>query len=375
MKDHTNTTVLFTGYAPVHFVCFKPLYEWLAAMPGIDVFVSGGLRSKVDDQTTYDLDALYGPLGVPENHRLSVEQIADLDVDFLFAANTKMITPRSVGKRVQIFHGVSFRNKAVREDNANADQYFIVGPYMRRAFANSGILPEDDPRALNIGFMKTDRLINGELDRMQTLQHHGLTGERPVLVYAPTGQKHNSLETMGEKVIKKLAATNAFDLIIKPHDHPKKPINWTQRLEPLTGPHTVVSRESDVVTLLQAADVLITDASSVSSEFSLADRPMVFLDVPKLIATADAAAGSQVDLNTWGRRCGTIAGDPDQALTAVEQALATPSAHSEIRQAMAADLFYNPGQATLAALGWLKSQMSAQTYYRNRRYHPMTNLM
>ena len=42
--------------------------------------------------------------------------------------------------------------------------------------------------------------------------------------------------------------------------------------------------ENDVTPLLFLADLLMTDASSVSSEYSLLDRPMVFLDVPKLLA-------------------------------------------------------------------------------------------
>jgi len=331
------------------------LFERLRRMQGVEVFVSGGLRSKVDDEVVYDLEGMFDPLGVDREHQLTVEEIRERDFDCLFAANTKMIEPRSVGSKVQIFHGVSFRNKAVRAVNANADHYFIVGPYMRRAFASTGIVAEDDPRAHGIGFMKTDRLLNGELDRRATLARHGLTGDRPVLVYAPTGQKHNSLESMGEEVIERLTKTGAFDVILKPHDHPRNPRNRTVRLKPLMGEHTVLSPSADVIELLHAADVLITDASSVSNEFSLMDRPMVFLDVPKLISKASAAEGAMVDLDTWGRRCGDIVESPDQVVGCIEHALADPSAKSDIRQAMAADLFFNPGHATDAALEWLES--------------------
>ncbi len=38
--------VLFTGYAPVHFLCFKPMFDNLMATPGVEVSLSGGTRSK-----------------------------------------------------------------------------------------------------------------------------------------------------------------------------------------------------------------------------------------------------------------------------------------------------------------------------------------
>ena len=38
--------VLFTGYAPVHFLCFQPLYERLIEMSALSVGLSGGTRTK-----------------------------------------------------------------------------------------------------------------------------------------------------------------------------------------------------------------------------------------------------------------------------------------------------------------------------------------
>ena len=123
-------------------------------MDAFDVYLSGGLRTKVQDGMEYDLEGMYGPFGVAQDRLLSIEQIQDMDFDVLFASNTKMIMPRSVRERVQIFHGISFRNKSVRKANASADFYFIVGPYMKRAFANAGIMPNDDPRALEMGLSR-----------------------------------------------------------------------------------------------------------------------------------------------------------------------------------------------------------------------------
>lgn len=352
-------TILFTGYAPVHFACFRPLYDALVRMRGLDVHVSGGLRSKTPDgEYRYDAPAMYAPFGVPHDRVLSVERIRELHFDVLMCANTKAIQPRRFGRSIEIFHGVSFRNRAVRAANGGHDHYFLVGPYMKRRFEERGILAEDDPRAVEIGFPKTDRLLDGSLSRRAVLSEHGLSGDRPVVLYAPTGARMNSLETMGEELIGRLRAAAAFDLLVKPHDHPKRRVDWLARLGPLEDEHVRLVRAPDVTPSLFAADLLITDASSVANEYTLLDRPIVFVDVPKLLARA-RREGSALDLRTWGRRGGTLARGPDEAVAAVERGLAEPQARSRIRRAIAADLFYNPGGATRAALGWLAAELDA----------------
>lgn len=145
--------ILFTGYAPVHFVCFKPLYDELLRIPGVDVFVSGGHRHKTPAGTVYELAEMYGPLGVPPERMLPVERIRDEQFDRLFCANTKTIEPRRVERRIQVFHGMSFRNLASREDNLGFDHYFVLGPYMLRGFVQRELFQPGDPRAVEIGFI------------------------------------------------------------------------------------------------------------------------------------------------------------------------------------------------------------------------------
>ena len=361
MTHSDSINILFTGYAPVHFVCFRPIYERLIRLAGFNVFVSGGLRTKTDSGYLYDGPGLYNPFGVPEENVLTVDEIRERDFDALFAANTKLITPKSVKTRVQIFHGISFRNRAIRTENRECEFYFVVGPYMHRKFVEADLLSADDPRALKIGFMKTDRLVNEELNRDELLREYELDGSRPIILYAPTGEKHNSLEIMGEEVVRRLAESNRYDLLIKPHDHPKNTkVDWFAQLAPFESDHVKVVRGFDVVPLLYLADLLITDASSVSSEYSLLNRPMVFLDVPKLIASMMARDGSMLDIDTWGRRGGVIVKKPDNIVEVVDNSLANPSQHSGVRQEMAEDLFYNPGAATDEAIAWVSSAFATR---------------
>src|SRR3954452_23755415 len=272
-------SVLFTGYAPLHYACFRPIHEALVREGGFDVRVAGGTRTKLDLGTyAYDAHGMFSPFGLDGETVVSVDELPELDVDILFCANTKAIRPRSAARTFEIFHGMSFRNLAVREENVGKDAYFVLGPYMRRSFARRGLLPPGDPRAVEIGFPKTDRLLDGSLDREAILAAEKLSGERPVVLYAPTGAKHNSLETMGEEVLGHLKASGQFDVLVKLHDHPRNAIDWRARLAPLEDAHLRIARLPDVIESLFVADALISDASSVSNEYALLDRPMAFLD-------------------------------------------------------------------------------------------------
>jgi len=109
-----------------------------------------------------------------------------------------------------------------------------------------------------------------------------------------------------------------------------------------------------VVPLLVAADLLVTDASSVAYEFTLLDRPIVFMDVPEII---NGPRAHKIDLETWGRKGGEVLTDPSELRKTVPFLLEHPETKSEIRQAIAKDLFYKPGTATERAVQQLYENM------------------
>ncbi|HEY6060761.1 MAG TPA: CDP-glycerol glycerophosphotransferase family protein [Gemmatimonadales bacterium] len=356
------TRLLFTGYAPVHFVCFQPVYQRLRRLPGVEVFLSGGrepgLGSEGDGLGPLTARELYRPFRVPAKRVLELDAMRRQRFDMVFCAHVSGYFPREDRGRVQIFHGLSFRNMAVRRDVLVYDHLFITGPYMQRTFQDQQLLRPGDPRLVPIGFPKVDRLVDGSLDRGAIVRRLGLSSRRPILLYAPTGQRGNSLETLGEEVIRRLRATGRYDILIKLHDHPRDTtVDWSARLRPMLDAHTKLVRDFDIVPYLFVADLLISDASSVSSEYSLVDRPMVFLDVPDMIA-AIRAKGRAVDLDTWGRKAGTTVRWPDEAVDAVRESLAHPRRLSDVRREMARDLFYNPGRAADAAMAWIRERLA-----------------
>lgn len=350
-----DKVVLFSGYAPVHFACFKPLFDRLYGRPGLEIVLSGGTRMMTPRGVRYEPDGLYDEFDLPAGVVRPFQEIQDLDIDVLFSSHTGKIAPPKVGHSVQIFHGMSFRNLAIREAES-FDSYFLLGPYMKRGFIARDIFSDRDARMVEVGFPKTDRLLDGTLDRQAVADDLGFDGDRPVVLYAPTGAKGNSLETFGEEALRALAATDAYDIVIKLHDHPKGWVDWFERLSIYEDAHFQIARSPDVIPLQLLADVLITDASSVANEYALLDRPIVFLDVPELIAAAQAT-GAMVDLGTWGRKGGQVVAQPADTVAAVADATRHPDRQSDVRRAMANDLFFNAGTAADAATRWLAENL------------------
>lgn len=349
--------ILFAGYAPVHFVCFRPLYQRLRRMNGVDVFLSGGRDGLVPDEKPLSAEDLYKPFRIAPGTIVGLDEMRRRSFDLVFCAHVSGYFPKTDRGRIQLFHGVSFRNMAVRRDVLAYDHLFIVGPYMRGLFTSNQLVRKGDPRLVPIGFPKLDRLVDGTLYRRRILRRLGLSGRRPVVLYAPTGQRDNSLEYMGEALIERLRRTRKYDVLIKLHDHPRdRSTDWPARLRPLLDAHTRLVRDYDVVPSLFVADALITDASSVSNEYSLLDRPMVFLDVPQMLEAMQRKK-VPLDLDTWGRKGGVTVRWPDEAVDAVAWSLDHPRHGSAVRRAMARDLFYNPGRATDAAVAWVRERL------------------
>ena len=145
-------------------------------------------------------------------------------------------------------------------------------------------------------------------------------------------------------MIDRIAAEKRFNLLVKPHDHPKRSTDWFSELSDLEGSHVRLIRDFDIAPHLRAADLLITDASSVALEYTLLDRPILFLDTPKLLERLKKRAPA-LDLDTYGRKLGTIVREPGEVVAAIGDALANPRRDAALRRQAAHHLFHRPGTA------------------------------
>ncbi len=343
----TKKRILFTGYAPIHFVCFLPVFQRLSKDPRVELFVSGGFK-KTDEagEVTFCLDGFYDQFPIDQKCVIPVESVRAEHFDVLVSAHlSDTLFPKSVGTTVQIFHGVSFKNLAVRDKALRYDLLCLPGRYHAELYRKSGFITDDGSKCLLTGFSKIDSLVSGELDRDALLTSLGLSPELPTLLFAPTGEKHNALDTMGIEVVKAISEAGRWNLLVKPHDHPKKVVDWFTELAPFESDKVRIVKDKDIIPYLHAADLLITDASSVAVEYTLMDRPIIFIDIPKLFKRLKKRAPN-LDLDTYGRKIGSIVAKSDNLVYAISDSLANPDRESEIRRTMASHIFHAPGSAT-----------------------------
>ncbi|MCK5438729.1 MAG: hypothetical protein KAI97_02235, partial [Gemmatimonadetes bacterium] len=236
--------ILFGGYAPVHFLCFQPVYERLLRDPDVEVWLTGGLRRETEGRNWFDAEGLYDRLPVARDRVIPFDQAFEREYDVAICAHTSdSLLPRKAGRTVQIFHGVSFKNFAVRDKVLQYDVICLPGPYHAQRFQDEGLLEGSRSTFFVSGFPKSDRFVNPGFDRDAFLRERNLDPSRPTVLFAPTGGKHNSLETIGEQVIESIGADGRWNLLIKPHDHPKRAIDWFARLAPLESERVRLIRD------------------------------------------------------------------------------------------------------------------------------------
>jgi CDP-glycerol glycerophosphotransferase (TagB/SpsB family) len=102
---------------------------------------------------------------------------------------------------------------------------------------------------------------------------------------------------------------------------------------------------ADACPLLAAADVMVTDHSSIGFEYLVLDRPLVVFDAPGL-ARAARVNPEKIALL---RSAAAIALTPEEAARAAAHDLAHPKARSADRRRVAREMFYEPGTATARA--------------------------
>jgi len=339
----SRKSILFFAKAPMNVVMFRPLVERLRDDPRVALHFCGR------DAAGLHVEEIYEMGGLPRVH-LTPLWWAKLRRYDLFISPDKYLAARRARCKAQIYHGVSFKGRMYEESILDYDKLFLIGEDMRRRYIARNILTPDDPRIERIGMPKTDRLVDGSLDRTEVLQRLGLDPTRQTVLYAPTWRKESSLYSMGRQIMSDLPKRLPVNLLIKLHDlvmdPATNPVDWRKELPQFEQGNVRVVRDVDIVPWMFASDVLISDASSVANEFLLLDRPILFIDVPALFERYK----DTIDLGGWGRRTGEVVTTYEELIQALRQALQSPQEKSEIRREAAADIFYNPGRATRAAM-------------------------
>lgn len=245
------------------------------------------------------------------------------------------------------------------------DHFLIRAPHDADTLGRAYRLDPD--KLLPTGYPRNDRLVAAReqhAPRPPLAAALGIPDDRQVVLYAPTfrggpGHKDAELPLDVRRFAEEFGSTHV--LLVRSHYMERAAL-------PATEPGTVhdVSGHHDVSELLQLADVLVTDYSSIMFDYALLDRPLIHF-APDLDAyTADR--GSYFDLR---ERAGGPVVDTQDELHEVLARLDEADPHWQAARARFAEEFgaYDTGGAAAAVVDTL---FAAHTPRRRPRPCPAT---
>lgn len=335
-----HRAVLVELRTPVYLAVLGPIYERLQRLPNVDVWFT----SEYPDRLR--------PL-VPAGRFLTNAEAEWRRFDVCINGDPWAAARlRRCAARVNFFHGVA--GKYNLDDPRGLPMAFEL--YDRVAFINrdrmdrylaSRIVTPEQARL--VGYPKLDRLASRSLDGGAVRQTLGLEPSRRTALYAPTYSTASSLHLAGEEIINTLANAD-LNVIIKLHDRsldadPRYTggIDWRARMRGLERKGQVTFVEAaDASDYLAAADLLVTDHSSIGFEFLVLDRPLIIYDAPELAAAARINP-EKIELL---RRAARVVHTTHELARVVREEPDDAGRLSATRRRVADEMFHAPGGAT-----------------------------
>ena len=296
-------------------------------------------------------------------------QASAIQFDVYLASDLLWMNLPRGARRVQTFHGVAGKYRTVYDSPSQSmrdwDRLFFINERRLRHFIECGAIDEGSQAARLIGMPKLDCLVDGSLKRNELLSAMGIDPERKTVLYAPTWSPHSSVVSMGEELVRRLGE-RGYAVIVKLHDRSRDllyvnsgGVDWGARLEPILQRFGgVLATGANSSPYLSAADVMITDHSSVGFEYLLLDRPLIRIHLLELIENTDIEP-SYVDLLA---SASTNVTNVEETVAAVERSFPDGRDKSAARVAVANEMFYKPGTATDRAVNELYELMELEAH-------------
>ncbi|KGJ89288.1 CDP-glycerol--glycerophosphate glycerophosphotransferase [Thalassotalea sp. ND16A] len=202
-------------------------------------------------------------IGADDTLFQQVKQVKQYQADAVLAPGN-YIPDFFPGIKVQVFHGFDSGKKNKFNIRGFFDLYCTQGPNISKAFnaINDGTCVVKET-----GWSKLDPLFSEHPDKQK------YRAEQPVIFYAPTfSPKLTSTYALFPQ-IKALINEKDWHWLIKLH--PKATEQEVAMFKALATDNVQFVETSNIIPLLQAADVLLSDTSSILAEFALQQKPVV----------------------------------------------------------------------------------------------------
>jgi len=279
--------------------------------------------------------------------------------------------------RVHINHNQPVKYESYqKQDFVNFNAHFLTSPLHRDQTENTikkYELKDRNIKLYDIGYPKSDALLNGKYKKEDVLKELKLNPELKTILYAPSWDEGLSLRTAGEKILEKILEIENINLIVKLHPISYCPengpnylfytggVNWIEKLKRFqTNSNFRHVPTNNIDPILSASDVMITDVSSVALEFIMLDKPVIYIDCPEFFektlkkiyanfgnTTADFVRNDPKA--NAGRHVGLVVYEINDLVNFIRRSIERPGELSDKRKEFANQLSYNPGNAANVA--------------------------
>jgi len=207
-----------------------------------------------------------------EKHLNSVAEVIAYQPDAIFASSNR-VPDFFPGAKVQLFHGF---NAEKREEHAG--HFRIRGWFDLYCTQGSSTTPRFQQlarqcghfRAVETGWPKVDPLFQQD-DIPGLREQYGI--DRPIVLYTSTFSRRLTAASRLHDTIARLAKKGHWHWLV--NLHPKMDPDIVEMYKELEGEHLTFIESDNIIPLLKAADVMVSDTSSVVFEFMLQDKPVV----------------------------------------------------------------------------------------------------
>jgi DNA-binding response OmpR family regulator len=274
--------ILFDARELYFLTQYLPVYRALGRR-GVECgFVAYGNRPTMEPRMRLAFERLGVPVTWVATKEAGLEHYRKARPDWIFfGTSCGYLDDLPAGTRTaMLYHGIGMKSDVYSPGLVRTTVRFIEGPhYERRVRA---LYPEAN--LVPAGYPKLDPLFRDDERPRFDLAAAGLDPARPTLLYAPT-HSPSSFPRMADGLPGDFAGCN---VLVKPHylsyfsssrrSHRRKMDLWSR------APNCRVASldEWDPLPFMQAADLLISDASAMVFEFAALDRPVVWCDFLKL---------------------------------------------------------------------------------------------
>lgn len=197
----------------------------------------------------------------------TVQEVKDYNPDAIFIPGN-WVPDFFPGVKVEIFHGFGIEKKGHFRIRGFFDLYCTHGPATTKPF-NKLAKKHGYFSVVETGWPKMDPLFDNKSDALPTSSEKNKT----VILYAPTFSPSLSSALALFESIKFLSQNSNYRWIIK--FHPKMDKSIINLYQNIQNDQLAIADNSDIIPLLHTSDIMISDTSSVISEFLLLDKPVI----------------------------------------------------------------------------------------------------